>query len=127
MQRYIVQRLWQGVIVLLLVATIVFFLGRLTGNPVDLMLPEDATQEDRQALIATLGLDRPLYEQFYLFIGNAMHGDLGTSIRYRQSTVELFFSRLPNTLQLVPATLVLSLALALPLGILAALHRGTVH
>ena len=106
MQRYIAQRLLQGVIVLLLVATIVFFLGRLTGNPVDLMLPEDATQEDRQALIATLGLDRPLYEQFYLFIGHAVQGDLGTSIRYRQPTVELFFSRLPNTLQLVPATLV---------------------
>jgi peptide/nickel transport system permease protein len=126
MQRYIAQRLLQAVIVLLLVATIVFFLGRLTGNPVDLMLPEDATQEDRQALITTLGLDRPLYEQFYLFIGKAVQGDLGTSIRYRQPTVELFFSRLPNTLQLVPATLVLSLALALPLGILAALYRGTV-
>src|SRR5215475_10417281 len=126
MQRYIAQRLLQAVIVLLLVATIVFFLGRLTGNPVDLMLPEDTTQEDRQALITTLGLDRPLYEQFYRFIGHAMHGDLGTSIRYRQPTVELFFSRLPNTLQLVPPTLVLSLALALPLGILAALHRGTI-
>jgi peptide/nickel transport system permease protein len=126
MQRYIVQRLLQGMIVLILVATIVFFLGRLTGNPVDLMLPEDATQEDRQALITTLGLDRPLYEQFSLFISHAVQGDLGTSIRYRQPTVALFFSRLPNTLQLVPATLVLSLALALPLGILAALHRGTV-
>src|SRR5712692_9833506 len=124
MQRYIVQRLLQGVIVLILVATIVFFLGRLTGNPADLMLPEDATLEDRQALIATLGLDRPYYEQFYLFIVHAMQGDLGTSIRYRQPTAELFFSRLPNTLRLVPATLVLSLAL--PLGILAALHRGTV-
>src|SRR2546427_8289332 len=123
---FIARRLFQGLILLVLVATIVFFLGRLTGNPVDLMLPEDATQEDRQAMITTLGLDRPLYEQFYLFIGNAVHGDLGTSIRYRQPTVELFFSRLPNTLQLVPATLVLSLALALPLGILAALHRGTV-
>src|SRR6476619_4906835 len=126
MSRFIARRLLQGLVLICLVATVVFFLGRLTGNPVDLMLPEDATQEDRQALISTLGLDRPLYEQFYLFIVNAVHGDLGTSIRYRQSTVELFFSRLPNTLQLVPATLILSLALALPMGILAALHRGTV-
>ena len=54
MQRYIVQRLWQGIILLILVATIVFFLGRLTGNPVDLMLPEDASEEDRVALIEYL-------------------------------------------------------------------------
>jgi ABC-type dipeptide/oligopeptide/nickel transport system permease component len=126
MQRYIVQRLVQGVLVLILVATIVFFLGRLTGNPADLMLPEDATPEDRQALIKTLGLDRPYHEQFYLFMAHAIRGDLGVSIRYRQPVVEIFFERLPNTLQLVPATLGLAVGLALPLGTLAAVYRGSV-
>jgi peptide/nickel transport system permease protein len=113
-------------LVLVLVATIVFFLGRLTGNPADLMLPEDATPEDREALIRTLGLDRPYHEQFWIFISGALRGDLGTSIRYREPAVEIFFSRLPNTLTLVPATVVVALMLAMPLGILAAVYRGTV-
>ena len=64
MKRYIARRLMQGVVLLFMVATIVFFLGRLTGNPVDLMLPEDATAEDRAALTQTLGLDGPLSDQF---------------------------------------------------------------
>jgi len=81
MKRYIANRLLQGVVLLCLVATIVFFLGRLTGNPVDLMLPEDATAEDRVSMIKALGLDGPLYEQFLIFVNNALHGDLGTSIR----------------------------------------------
>jgi peptide/nickel transport system permease protein len=125
MQRYIVHRLLQGVVVLILVATIVFFLGRLTGNPVDLMLPEDATPEDRQALIKTLGLDRPYHRQFLIFMTGAARGDLGMSIRYREPAVEVFFSRLPNTLKLIPATVGLALVLAIPLGIVAAVHRGS--
>jgi peptide/nickel transport system permease protein len=125
MQRYIIQRLLQGLLLLVMVGAIVFFLGRLTGNPVDLMLPEDATEEDRRALIETLGLDRPYTQQFVLFLKNALRGDLGTSIRYRQSTVEVFFSRLPNTLKLIPATVLVALVLALPLGILAAIYRGS--
>jgi peptide/nickel transport system permease protein len=125
MQRYIVRRLLQGVVVLILVATIVFFLGRLTGNPADLMLPEDATPEDRQALIKTLGLDRPYHQQFLIFMADAVRGDLGMSIRYREPAVEVFFSRLPNTLKLIPATVGLALVLAIPLGIVAAVHRGS--
>src|SRR5256714_908702 len=98
MKRYIVYRLLQGVVLLCLVATIVFFLGRLTGNPVDLMLPEDAAPADRAAMIKALGLDGSLFHQFMIFVGNALHGDLGTSIRMRQPAVEAFFSRLPNAL-----------------------------
>lgn len=126
MQRYIAQRLLQGIFLLFLVAAIVFFLGRFTGNPADLMLPEDATPEDRAELIKTLGLDRPYYEQFYIFIINAIQGDLGKSIRYRQPTIEIFFDRLPNTLKLVPGTMILALLMAIPLGILSAIHRGTI-
>jgi peptide/nickel transport system permease protein len=124
MRRYIVQRLWQGVILLILVTTIVFFLGRLTGNPADLMLPEDATAEDRQALIETLGLDAPVHEQFVIFVTNAVRGDLGDSHRYRAPAVDIFFSRLPNTLKIVPATMILAMIMAIPLGIISALHRG---
>ena len=72
MTRYIVHRLLQGIVLLCMVATIVFFLGRLTGNPVDLMLPEDATPEDRLSMIKALGLDGTIYHQFLIFAGNEL-------------------------------------------------------
>ena len=124
MKRYIARRLMQGVVLLCMVATIVFFLGRFTGNPVDLMLPEDATAEDRLAMIKTLGLDGPLYQQFLIFVSNALHGDLGMSIRMRQPATEAFFSRLPNTLAIIPWAIVLAMAVGIPLGVVAALNRG---
>jgi peptide/nickel transport system permease protein len=124
MKRYIVQRLLQGVVLLFLVATLVFFLGRLTGNPVDLMLPEGSTPEDRIAMMRALGLDGPLLHQFVIFIGNAVHGDLGTSIRMREPTVDVFFSRLPNTLALIPWAILLAMGLGIPLGVIASLNRG---
>ncbi len=110
---------------LVLVTTLVFFVGRLTGNPADLLLPEEATEEERKALIETLGLDAPLWEQFGLFWVNAAQGDLGDSIRYRESAVDVFFSRLPNTLAMVPLAMGVAIALAIPLGILSALRRGS--
>src|SRR4051812_28334873 len=121
MKRYVVHRLLQGLVVLCLVATIVFFLGRATGNPVDLMLPEDATPAARQALIQTLGLDGPLWRQYVIFAGKALQGDLGNSIRMRQPAVEAFLSRLPNTFAIIPWALVLAMCVGIPLGVLAAL------
>jgi peptide/nickel transport system permease protein len=126
MQRYILHRFLQGIVLLFCVALIVFVLGRMTGDPTDLMLPEDATPEDRAHLTQALGLDRPYYEQLYMFLWGAMRGDLGQSIRYRQSAVEIFFDRLPNTLKLVPLAVALAVAIAIPLGVLSALYRGTV-
>ena len=124
MKRFIARRLMQGVILLVMVATIVFFLGRLTGNPVDLMLPEDATAEDRANLIKTLGLDGPILDQFVIFITKAVQGDLGQSIRMKQPAVDAFFDRLPNTLAIIPWALLLGMATGIPLGVVAALHRG---
>lgn len=124
MQRFIFQRLLQGVVLLVLVTSIVFFVGRLTGNPVDLMLPEDATEEERQDMIERLNLDGTVFEQFQVFVVDALKGDLGTSIRYRQPVTEIFFSRLPNTLAMIPAAMLLALLMAIPLGILSALRRG---
>ena len=126
MKRYILYRLLQGAVLLGLVATIVFFLGRLTGNPVDLMLPEDATPADRLALIKALGLDGSLSHQFWIFITNALHGDLGMSIRMRQPAVEAFFSRLPNTLAIIPWALLMAMCIGIPLGVIAALNRGNI-
>src|SRR5215468_11382241 len=121
---FIARRLLQGLVLLVLVATVVFFLGRLTGDPVDLMLPEDATAEDRQRLVAALGLDGSLLRQYVAFISGALKGDLGTSLRMRQPAVDVFFSRLPNTLVLIPWALLLAMLVGIPLGVVAALNRG---
>ncbi len=126
MQRYILRRFLQSVVVLVVVALVVFTLARATGNPADLLLPEDATLEDRAALLHTLGLDRPLATQLRLFLAGAVRGDLGTSIRFRKPAVEVFFDRLPNTLTLVPLALTCSMIVAIPLGLLSAVRRGTI-
>ena len=125
MQRYIFRRLLQGVVLLFVLAIIVFALARVTGNPADLMLPDDASAEDRADLMRTLGLDRPLHEQLLTFLGGAVRGDLGRSIRYRKPAVEVFFERLPNTLTLVPLALLSAVLVSIPLGLLAAVYRGT--
>ncbi len=124
MKRFIARRLLQGAVLLVMVATIVFFLGRFTGNPVDLMLPEDASAEDRANLIKTLGLDGPVLDQFVIFITRAVQGDLGQSIRMKQPAVEAFFDRLPNTLAIIPWAMLLGMATGIPLGVVAALNRG---
>jgi peptide/nickel transport system permease protein len=125
-QRYILRRLLQGAMLLVVLAFIVFALARLSGNPADLLLREDATQEDRAHLMKALGLDRPVHEQLAIFLAGAARGDLGESIRYRRPAAEIFFERLPNTLALVPLALAGALVLAVPLGVLAAVRRGTV-
>lgn len=125
MQRYIVRRLLQGLLLLVLVTSIVFFVGRLTGNPVDLLLDEDATEQDRIALTKRLKLDGPLLVQFQVFLWNAIQGDLGESIRYRRPAIELFFDRFPNTLAMIPPAMFLALLMAIPLGILSAIYRGS--
>jgi len=124
-QRYILRRLLQGVVLLFVLAIIVFALARVTGNPADLMLPDDASAEDRADLMRTLGLDRPLHEQLWTFLSGAVRGDLGRSIRYRKPAVEVFFERLPNTLTLVPLALLGAVLVSIPLGLLAAVYRGT--
>ncbi len=125
MQRYILRRFVQSVALLFVLALIIFALARVSGNPADLLLREDATQEDRAHLLRVLGLDRPVHEQLYLFLAGALRGDLGESIRYRKPAVEVFFERLPNTLKLLPLAMVGALVIAIPLGVLAAVYRGT--
>jgi peptide/nickel transport system permease protein len=127
MQRYIVRRLLQGLVTLFLVSIIVFILGRLTGDPVALLLSEFSTFEDQERLTRQLGLDKPLPEQYAIFIWNAVRGDLGKSIRGDHSpALELVLERLPATLQLASISASLSFLIGLPLGVLAALRRGTI-
>jgi peptide/nickel transport system permease protein len=119
------RRLAQGIVLLFVLAIVVFSLARVTGNPADLLLPEDASREDRAHLLRALGLDRPIHEQLVVFMKGAVRGDLGHSIRYRKPAVEVFFERLPNTLTLVPLALLSAIVISIPLGLLAAVYRGT--
>jgi len=123
--QYAARRLLYSVFVLIGVATVVFLLVRLTGDPVRLMLSPDATPAQEQALRRSLGLDTPPVVQYAHFMASVARLDLGQSLRYGQPTLNLVLERYPATLQLSAAALLVSLVVALPSGILAATRRGT--
>lgn len=111
---------------LLAMSVIVFLLGRLSGDPVALLLNEYATEQDRAELTRELGLDRSLPKQYLEFISHALRGDLGRSVAGdRQPATQLIAERLPASIQLAAIALVVSLSLGIPLGVLAAAKRGT--
>ena len=111
---------------LLAMSVIVFLLGRATGDPVSLLLSEYATEQDRVQLTHELGLDQSLPKQYWVFISRAVQGDLGRSVTGdRQPASQLIGERLPASLQLAGLALVISLSLGIPLGVLAAVKRGT--
>lgn len=125
MERYLVQRVLQGALTLLVISLIVFLLARLSGDPLHIMLPEEATAEDYADAARQWGLDKPLPLQYLAFLGNALRGDLGKSIRLRRPTLELVLERLPATLQLAGASIAVSLLIAIPIGVLSAVRRDS--
>ena len=126
MLRYLIRRLIQTVPVLLGVATLVFALIHLVpGDPAQSMLGEGASAEEVTALRRSLGLDRPLLAQYASFLGGLVRGDLGTSFRYGTPVLREIRSRLYRTVQLALAAMAVALLLAIPLGIVAAVFRGT--
>ena len=112
----------------LLALTIVVFsiLHLVPGDPVRMALGEMASQQAYDHLRAELGLDRPLYIQYFSFLDRLLHLDLGKSIIYREDVTKLLAAKLPNTLELTGSALILSYVLAIPLGILAAVKRNTI-
>jgi peptide/nickel transport system permease protein len=112
-------------LVLLGVTTLVFLLLVLVpGDPVDVVLGESARPADREAMRVALGLDRPLHERWWDYVGGLVQGDMGQSLVRRQAVSALIAERLPVTLQLALAAFVVVLVTAFPLGVLAARHRG---
>ena len=126
MSQYVVRRLLQALLVLLGASFFTFVVSQATGDPVTLMAPENASQEQLDALRTELGLDKPVLVQYALFLGNAVQGDLGTSIRQRQSVSKLILERLPATLELAFVALIISLVVSFPIGIFVALRRNTI-
>jgi peptide/nickel transport system permease protein len=126
MRRFILGRLVQAAVTVLLMSGVVFGLVRLTGDPVDMMLSPYATDEKRAAASHELGLDRPLVTQYWLFLSGALRGDMGDSLYYKKSAVEVVVDRLWATAQLAVVALFLALLIAIPLGVLSAVRRDTV-
>ena len=125
MQRYIVNRVLQSVIALLILSVVIFGLGRLTGDPVVLLLPPDATQEAEDLLRASLGLDQPLPVQYWLFISNAARLEFGDSLKARRPVTELIKPKVIISLKLGIVAMGITLLMGIPLGVLAAVKRGT--
>lgn len=123
---HIARRVLEMTGALFAMSIIVFMLGRATGDPVSLLLSEYATEQDRVQLTHELGLDQSLPKQYWVFISHAMQGDLGRSVTGdRQPAIQLISERLPASLKLAGLALIISLLLGIPLGVLAAVKRGT--
>ncbi len=123
--RFVGVRLLQSLVALAILSVVVFVLARATGDPLHMILPMSATEEDYANARAYLGLDRPYIEQYFTFVGRAVIGDFGTSIRARRPVSELIRERLPNSLRLAVFAMTVSLAMAFPLGVLAAVKKGS--
>ena len=125
MIRFVLARLLQSLVALAILSVVVFILARATGDPLQLILPMSATPEDYAEASQYLGLDRPYVEQYLSFVGRAITGDFGMSLRARKPVSELIRERLPNSLSLAAFAMTISMAIAFPLGVLAAVKKGT--
>lgn len=125
MLAHVLRRLWSAVTVAVGVAAVIFVLLHLSGDPAALMVPADAPPEVMEDMRRALGLDRPLPEQFISYLWRAATGELGTSLRHNRPVAQLIGERLPRTMLLATAALMLAVALAIPAGVVSALRRGT--
>ena len=125
MLAFILRRLPQAVLVMLVVAFIAFMLFQYVGDPVTNLLGQDATVEQREQLRADLGLDKPFIVQFARFVGNAARGEFGLSLRQGRKVATLIAECFPATLELAVTAAIVALAVGIPMGVYAALRRGS--
>ncbi|WP_066295427.1 ABC transporter permease [Bacillus sp. FJAT-29937] len=124
-KRYLSRRLIQIIPTLFIITFVVFVLVYMAGDPVSLMLPEDASDADREALREALGLKDPFIIQYFNFLSNLATGNFGTSFRYNQEALPLVLERLPATFELATASMVVAIVIAIPLGIYSARKRNS--
>jgi peptide/nickel transport system permease protein len=125
MYRFIIQRLLQGVATIIVVSIVVFLFVQVSGDPAALLVPEEASLEDIALMRARLGLDRPVYVQYLYFMRDFWRGETLKSFRYYQPLLPLILDSLQRTLALAGGAMFISVLLAIPLGTIAALKRGT--
>jgi peptide/nickel transport system permease protein len=125
MGRFLLLRVIQSLLTLFAVMTIVFALARLSGDPISLIIDPTATADDRALEMTRLGLDRPVNEQYGLYLWNALHGQFGQSIFFKESALQVFMERLPASLELGLAALLICLGIAIPIGVLSAVFKDS--
>ncbi|MEM1428551.1 MAG: ABC transporter permease [Pseudomonadota bacterium] len=125
MVRFILFRLIQGIGLMFVIAALVFFAVFLIGDPVELLINPEATQQDRQRAIERLGLDLPLWQQFLTYLGGLLQGDVGTSWVYNRPALEVMLERMPATLELAIGAVLLSALVGIPLGLYAGYRPNT--
>lgn len=126
MTSYVVKRLFQGILAFFGVSILVFVMGRMTGDPVALMVPDNASQEAKDAVRISLGLDKPIPEQYVDFLGDVLTGDFGTSYVSNRSVTEAVQGAMPGTLKLAFLAFLIAVVLAIPIGIFVACKRNTI-
>ena len=122
---FILRRLSQSILVLAVMSLLVFISVYAIGNPIDMLLSPDADQLERARTIAAFGLDKPLWQQYFIFIQQALSGDLGRSFSFGTPALGLILERLPATLELAICTIVIAIALGIPLGLWAGLRPNS--
>jgi peptide/nickel transport system permease protein len=123
---YVIRRSIQAIFVLLLMSLLVFIGVYAIGNPVDILINPQADQLERERAIATLGLDKPMWVQYAAFLSGALHGDLGRSFVHSTSALRLILERMPATLELALAAMLIAVVLGIPLGLWAGLKPDSV-
>ncbi|WP_046021188.1 ABC transporter permease [Magnetospira sp. QH-2] len=125
MVNFLLRRLLQSLAVLLLMSFIVFVGVFAIGSPVDVLIDPEATAAEYEAAVRALGLDKPWYEQYFIFLGNVLDGSLGNSFVYNEPALDLILSKMPATIELALTAMVIAIACGIPLGLLAGLKPGT--
>jgi len=118
---FVIRRILQSVVVVLVMSLVVFVGVHLVGDPVHILISDDMTQAEIDAFIQRLGLDRPVYEQYFHFLANAARGDLGNSFVFGEPALKLILQRMPATLELAFAAFILAIVFGIPLGMYAGL------
>jgi peptide/nickel transport system permease protein len=122
---FLIRRLMQTIAVLLVMSIILFAGIFAIGNPVDVLINPEATETEKEKTIRDLGLDRPLWEQYFVFLKNAVKGNLGNSFVHNRPAIKLIFERMPATFELATSAMMIAVFLGIPLGLLAGLRPGT--
>lgn len=126
MVAYLLRRLGQSLLAVIAMAVLVFIGVYAIGNPVDILINPEATEAQRLEVMERMGLDRPLWEQFWVYFGNLLQGDFGRSFVYGESAMTVILQRLPATMELALFALVLAIVFGVPLGVIAGLKPDTV-
>ena len=113
---FVIRRLLQSVVVLFVMSLLVFTGVYAIGNPIDILISPDATQIDREGAIARLGLDKPMWVQYLVFVKQALAGDLGKSFAFNIPAIDLIFERMPATLELAFLAMIMAVVIGLPIA-----------